>query len=251
MTWRNVYGEFVLTGEFAKLYIKAVQHGVDLLWDYYENNTEFMWYPTGSRLFDNAHYYQKVHLINICLSALIDPNYPPPKRSHLLDAAAYFPFAFLLEEIEGEIEQELSDIKHGGELTPDREKYKYYYRQMLEGAFQEEIVPLELMDYYECEEDYSDDREYFEEMIAEVKKFPYQSTEMSYWDYILEMLANHIFEDRDWEMVSDTPAWLDGGDEISQMMGVSDSYLTNRLPKVTKKAALTARKAINSWKLES
>ncbi|HIK09295.1 MAG TPA: hypothetical protein IGS52_03335 [Oscillatoriaceae cyanobacterium M33_DOE_052] len=250
MTWRNGYGEFVLTGEFAKLYIKAVKHGVDHLWDYYENDTEFMWYPTGSRLFDNAHHYQKVHLINICLSALIDPNYTPPKRSHLLDAAAYFAFAFLLEEIQGEIERELSDIKYGVESKPDDEKYKYYYRQMLEGAFQEEIVPFE-MDSLENGLYVYEDEEEYQQIAADLKKFEYQSTEMSYWDYLLEMLANLIFEDRDWEMVSDTPAWLDGGDEISQVMGVSDSYLTNRLPKVTKKAALAARKAINSWKLEN
>lgn len=76
MTWRNGYGEFVLTGELAKLYINAVQHGVDQLWDFSETEPDSLWYSTGSRLFDTAHYYQKVHLINICLSALIDPNYP-------------------------------------------------------------------------------------------------------------------------------------------------------------------------------
>ncbi|GAB4288842.1 MAG: hypothetical protein Fur0025_23120 [Oscillatoriaceae cyanobacterium] len=76
MTWRGFYGELVLTGEFAKLYIQAVQHGVDLLWEHCENDPDPQWYLTGCLLFDNAHHYQKVYLINICLSALIDPNYP-------------------------------------------------------------------------------------------------------------------------------------------------------------------------------
>ncbi|NER38218.1 MAG: hypothetical protein F6J93_30395 [Oscillatoria sp. SIO1A7] len=251
MTWHTIMGDRVLTGVEAKFYIEAVQNAFavlnDEINDMNEEDSED-WcadmYPTGSTLFDRSSFNQKAVLVNFVLSALLKPEIPYPPLTHILEAAAYFPLVFVRSMVSSETE----DDDFVNEYEPDAE-YRYYYRKMLYLPFKEIILPWELESLEQEREDYEPDE--FEKMLQAKQKFDYRCNVFGEWDNIIEFLADRIFWDRDWQIVSYHPQLLDGGNEITKMMGIDDDYLSNRLPKVSDEEAAKALAEIHAWNSET
>jgi len=172
-------------------------------------------------------------LINFCLKALLKADVPTPELNHLLEAAAFYPFAYLQEMIEEEIDRQLDDEKNGNEL----DDYTYFYRQMAWEAYEKLVLPS-----------LSEDEGFEDDYIFDLEK--YYSKDKDDWQMALDCIADGIFWDRDWEFVSLEPQLLDGMDPmIAYNLGISENYFTNRLPKVTDEEAIEALREIMEWTL--
>ncbi|MBE9013329.1 hypothetical protein IQ250_24335 [Pseudanabaenaceae cyanobacterium LEGE 13415] len=87
--------------------------------------------------------------------------------------------------------------------------------------------------------------------------FSDRSTNLDLWEEIIDALADRIFWDRDWQVSSIAPQLLDGiEEEFSQLTGLDETYMTNRLPSSTDDAALPltersllALAEIRAWRL--
>ena len=236
MTWHTSLADRVLQGSEAALYLSAMQHAVEYLEDMADLDGE-VGVSTGDRIFDGASFDQKVVLLHTCLAALLDPNVAMPDLTSVLEAAAYFPFAFLQQQIQEEIELEISEAK---QLTPAEldqdEDFRYYYRRMLWQIFEEHIRPL----WDSAIEEYGEDE-------AE-QAFHDRSTNFALWDSMIEDMMERIFWDCDWMVSSVAPQLLDGiEEELSQRLDLTEAYVTNRLPNVTVGQAETALAAIHNW----
>lgn len=230
MTWQTSIGDRVLEGIEAEFYLSAMQCAIEYLKSLEEVADELD-VETGDRMFDIANFDQKVVLLHTCLSAFLDPNIEAPKLTNLLEAAAYFPFAVLLTEINLEI-----DSDEAGEFDDD-EMHRYFYRQIPWTAFEEYVRP----NWQASAED--DDVDMKEEA------FHFRSNNRELWDEAIEGLLERIFDDRDWMLTSQNPQLLDGIEAfLAEITGLTD-YFTNRLPSVTSGQANAAFSAIRNWKL--
>ncbi len=232
MTWHTNIGDRILEGVEAELYLTAMQYAIDYLQDSAEYDEEFD-VKTGDRMFDIASFDQKVVLLHRCLLALLSPEVKIPELSNLIEAAAYFPFAFLSARIEEEIE-----LAKGDWFEEDEgEDLRYFHRRLVWKAFEEYVLP----NWKAAEEEYGVD----EEEAA----FSDRSDNFELWEQAIEDLIDRIFWDRDWTVTSTNPQVLDGIDEsISVPLGLDD-YFSNRLPKVSKEAAAIVLTEIRNWKL--
>ncbi|MBE9009390.1 hypothetical protein IQ250_04140 [Pseudanabaenaceae cyanobacterium LEGE 13415] len=227
MVWRTSLGIRSLQGVEAELYLTAMQSAVD----YIEVMGDELDVKTSDRIFDSATFQQKVLILHRCLSALLKPEIEAPELTNVLEAGAYFPFAYLKMRLEEEISEE-------DEWSEDEEDLKYAYRRSLWDAFEEFVRPrweAAVEEYGEREEeaDFSD-----------------RSPNLDLWEEIIDHLANRIFWDRDWQVSSIAPQLLDGIEEdFSQLTGLDEDYMTNGLPKVTEGEASTALSEIRTWKL--
>lgn len=230
MTWRTQIGDRVLQGSEAALYINAMQSAVEYLDMLHEIEDE----PdikTGDRMFDGASFHQKVVLLHTCLCALLKPDIAAPELTSVLEAAAYFPFAFLQNEIAAEIEADEAGFSEG-------ENFQYAYRSLVWSIFDEFIQPR----WQSAVEEFGEDEE--------ESAFHQHSTNLSLWESIIDAMADRIFWDRDWHMSSLKPELLDSIPEfLSQATGLEESYLINRLPNVTAEQAETALAAIRRWEI--
>ncbi|MBW4527696.1 MAG: hypothetical protein KME18_21330 [Phormidium tanganyikae FI6-MK23] len=227
MVWRTSLGIRSLQGVEAELYLTTMQDVID----YIEVIGDELDVKTGDRIFDSATFPQKVVILHQCLSALLKPEVEAPELTNVLEAGAYFPFAYLKMRLEEEISEE-------DEWSEDEEDLKYAYRRSLWKAFEEFVRPrwesaVEEYGEREQEADFSD-----------------RSPDLDLWEEIIEDLADRIFWDRDWQVSSIVPQLLDGIEaEFSQLTGLCEEYVTNRLPKVTEEEAAIALSEIRSWKL--
>jgi hypothetical protein len=230
MTWRTPSGDRVLQGSEAVLYLSAMQLAVEYLDLAHEADCE----PditTGDRIFDGASFHQKIVLLHTCLCALLKPEIAVPDLTSVLEAAAYFPFAFLQNEIANEIEADEAGFSEG-------ETFQYSYRSLVWSIFDKFIRPR----WESAIEEFGEDEE--------ESAFNEHSTNLSLWESIIDAMADLIFWDRDWQMSSLKPELLDGIPEfLSQETGLEESYLINRLPKVTAKQAEIALAAIRRWEV--
>jgi hypothetical protein len=186
---------------------------------------------TGDRIFDGASFNQKVVLLYTCLYALLQPEVVAPELTNVLEASAYFPFAFLQNEIELEIEEDEAGFSEG-------ENFQYHYRSLVWSIFNEFIRPR----WESAVEEFGEDE-------AE-SAFNEHSNNLSLWQSVIEAMANRIFWDRDWQFSSLKPELLDGIPEfLSQTTGLEESYLINRLPKVTAEQAEIALAKIRRWEM--
>ena len=245
MTWHMQTGDRVLEGFEAEFYLKILQDSFVLDLEYtdweYQNPEEFeLWAHTGNDFFHRASFNQQIYLINFCLKALLKPDVPMPELDHILEAAAFYPFAYLRQRIDGEISQQTDWEEQGDELGP--EEYTYFYRIIAWEAFEKMILPglLEEEEEYEDEEDYVN-------LFYEQK---HKSTDLTEWEFAIDCLADIIFWDRDWFLVSSQPQILDGMEPaMADRMGITENYFTNRLPKVTDEEAMKLLKEIMEWEL--
>jgi len=143
----------------------------------------------------------------------------------VLEAAAYFPFAWLTQRVEDEIA--FADC-----IKQDDDPF--YWRRLiwetlnalgmlkvLEAEFEgeEDILPIEV----ECEDSLE-------------------------WENCIDELADRIFWDRDWQVTYNHPQLLDGiEEEFANQTGISKDYVQNRLPKVTQAEADAALQKILDW----
>ncbi len=132
--WTTNDGLRVLEGAEAEFYLKAMQLTVDYLQEYAEFDEEVD-VLTHDRIFDSASFEQKLVLLHRCLSALLDPTIEAPVLTNVVEAAAYFPFAFLQMRVEEEIELEETDF------VDEPEDMKYYYRHLVWKPFAEYVLP--------------------------------------------------------------------------------------------------------------
>jgi hypothetical protein len=226
MTWRTHLGERVLKGVEAEVYLTAMQDAIENLED--TRDLEESEVLTGDRIFDIASFEQKVVLLHRCLSALLKPNIEPPMLTNVIEAAAYFPFAFLKMRLEDEIFMEEE------EFTQD-EKMTYFYRDLLWEAFEEY-----------CSENWQAGQEEFG-FDEELDTFHAHSQNLRLWHIVVDELVDRIFWDRDWALTSNHPEVLDGMEaELSEPLGLND-YFTNRLPAVSVEKAEEALAQIKNW----
>jgi hypothetical protein len=235
MVWRTSLGIRSLQGVEAELYLTTMQDAID----YIEVMGDELDVETGDRIFDSANFQQKAVILHHCLSALLKPEIEAPELTNVLEAGAYFPFAYLKMRLEEEISEE-------DEWSEDEEDLKYAYRRLLWNAFEEFVRPR----WESAVEEYGE-RE-------EEADFSDRSTNLDLWEEIIDGLADRIFWDRDWQVSSIAPQLLDGiEEEFSQLTGLDEAYMTNRLPSSTDEAdlplaerSLLALAAIRTWRLE-
>jgi hypothetical protein len=217
MTWNTNFGKRVLEGAEAKFYLHILQSAVEFSQEAVEfDEVEVI---TGDRIFDSASFEQRVVLWHRCLEALLKPGVPVPPLTNVLEAAAYFPFAWLTQRVEDEIAF-AECIKQDDD--------PFYWRRLiwetlnalgmlkvLEAEFEEEedILPIEV----ECEDSLE-----WENCIDELA------------DGQRPARGHRIFWDRDWQVAYNHPQLLDGiEEEFANQTGISEDYVQNRLPKVT------------------
>lgn len=223
MTWNTNFGKRVLEGAEAKFYLHILQSAVEFSHEAVEfDDVEVI---TGDRIFDSASFEQRVVLWHRCLEALLKPEVPVPPLTNVLEAAAYFPFAWLTQWVEDEIA--FADYV-------EKDGDPFYWRrliwetlnalgilQVLEAEFEgeEDILPIEV----DCEDSLE-------------------------WENCIDELADRIFWDRDWQVTYNHPQLLDGiEEEFANQTGISEDYVQNRLPKVTQAEADAALQKILDW----
>ncbi|MBD1847467.1 hypothetical protein H6F89_29520 [Cyanobacteria bacterium FACHB-63] len=230
MTWRTPLGVRVLEEVEAKFFLASVQQAIDYLQEMHTIGAEVE-VETGDRIFDNASFNQKAVLLHACLSALLNSDVEAPTLTNVLEAAAYFPFAFVRMRIEEEIE-----LAKEGWFEEDEEDLQYFYRSLTWEPFVKYVLPK----WQAAIEEYGED--------PEESAFNERSDNFDLWDNAIEGLLERVFWDRDWQMSSIQPQLLDGVDEqLSAVTGLDDEYMTNRLPQVREEEALAALKAIRHW----
>jgi hypothetical protein len=227
MTLPTSLGPRTLTGAEAVFYLTATPEAFEYLIELRECADELD-VVTGDRIFDMANFNQKVFLLQTCLSALLDPQIPPPRQTNLLEATVYFPFAFMKAAISEEIEYPV-------EFSDDA---RYQYREMVWPIFEELVQPR----WKAADAEYGEDEE--------INAFHRQSDNYSLWRSVIEDLEDGFFEDYDWQLTSITPQILDGLEEsLGEQFGIAPDYITNRLPQVSDAEAKAACQIIQSWRL--
>lgn len=243
MTWHMQSGDRVLEGYEAEFYLKVLQDSFLFDWDNNDLKDFQLYANTGNSFFHLASFNQQIYLINFCLKALLKPDVPMPELDHILEAAAFYPFAYLSQMIDEEISQELHWAEIENEPEPD--EYNYFYRQIAWDAFEKMILP-DLLEYEEEEEEEYDQ----EDSVNLFYEQKYKSTDLSEWQFAVDCLADIIFWDRDWFFVTDWPQLLDGMDPAyAEAMGITENYFTNRLPKVSDEEAIELLREIMEWEL--
>ncbi|MEX0269891.1 hypothetical protein AB3R30_12160 [Leptolyngbyaceae cyanobacterium UHCC 1019] len=204
-----------LEGVEAEFYLEAMQLALDELQQYSEAEVELN-LCTYDRIFDSASFEQKVFLLHRALTPLLVPTVEAPALTNTLEAAAYFPFAYVRMQIVEEIECE--------EFEADEEPkpFTYAYRELVWQPFS-----AYLLEGWQ-ESEFEDEGDEYEPIIHHV-----HSIDLKMWKDIIEGLMNRIFWDRDWQITAINPQLLDGIDpNLGEAVGLTDAYLTNRLPKV-------------------
>lgn len=226
MTWRTQLGERVLEGVEAEVYLTAMQDALENLED--TRDLEEPEALTGDRMFDIASFEQKVVLLHRCLSALLNPAIEPPMLTNVMEAAAYFPFAFLKMRLGDEIYLEKEGLNQ-------EESLRYFYRNLVWKAFEEYLSA----NWQAGQEEFGFDEE--------LDTFHPHSDNLRVWHTVVDQLVDRILWDRDWTLTSNHPEVLDGMEaEISEPLGLDD-YFTNRLPAVSTEQAEEALGQIKNW----
>ncbi|KAM3099944.1 hypothetical protein ACKFKF_13230 [Phormidesmis sp. 146-12] len=137
MVWHTSLGIRSLQGTEAELYLSTMQDAIDyieVMGDELDVKTGASFAPRSVRIFDSANFQQKVIILHHCLFALLKSEVEAPELTNVLEAGAYFPFAYLKMRLEEEISEE-------DEWSDDEEDLKYAYRRSLWNAFEEFVRP--------------------------------------------------------------------------------------------------------------
>jgi hypothetical protein len=133
MAWMATLGEVILDGFEAGFYLAITQRATAYLWDVVcdiEDEDPTGGVITGEYLFDRAPVKDKIALVHEVLTALIDPYASDPQVTSTLEAAAYFPFVLLLQDIQGEIDNENMEL-----FSNNEEDLKYHFRKLAWESF--------------------------------------------------------------------------------------------------------------------
>jgi hypothetical protein len=128
MAWMNTLGENVLQGYEAEFYLTITQRAASYLWDLVREcvDTDLSGgVPTDERVFDGASVNDKIVLMHEVLTALLIADAPTSKVTSTLEAAAFFPFALLIQDIECEIANENMEIFEDSDTD-----LKYLFRKL-------------------------------------------------------------------------------------------------------------------------
>jgi hypothetical protein len=139
MAWMATLGDVTLDGFEAGFYLAITQRAAAYLWDIvrdFENEDPTGGVLTGEHLFDRAPITDKIAVIHEVLTALLDPNVSAPQVTSTLEAAAYFPFALLLQDIEEEIGNEDMEL-----VDDSEEDLKYHFRKIAWEALEKLELP--------------------------------------------------------------------------------------------------------------
>ena len=219
--WTTSYHDcYVLEGDQARFYINITQLLVNhlLAFDFdidQEDNVAF----TGCVPFDKSSIRQKMDLLSLCLEALLEPEVETPEPTHLMEAAAYFPFAFLEEQVLTEIEQERLN---GDQISEDEQFYSKYYRRHTFDQYQKSSLS-------------QIDRELATEENSDPKPLHLESHDEEHWRQVIHFLAHELVlgNDEDFRLTGYLPQILDDTGSITQSMGIGENYFELRLPSVT------------------
>ena len=223
-----------LEGVEAEFYLEAMQLAIDELEQSTEAEVEID-FCTYDRIFDSASFEQKVFLLHHALTALLDPTVESPALTNTLEAAAYFPFAYVRMRIAEEIECEEF------EAAEAPEPFTYAYRQLAWQPFS-----AYLLEGWQASE-FEDEGDEYEPIIYDV-----HSTDLGMWKDIIDGLMERIFWDRDWQITTTNPPLLDGIDpNLGEAVGLTDTYLTNRLPKVDPDQTNKLLAEIRQWEISA
>lgn len=221
MTWKTSLGDRVLTGAEASFYLTILQDAVEASREAAEFE-EDLGIQTGDRIFDLATFDQRLVLWQQCLAALLKPDVSAPTLTNILEASAYFPFAFLTTRLQEEIV--LAEADH------DNEDW-YVYRRLI-------LATLQAVGMNSSAEP----------EVEAMSPPKLHSPDPQEWEDCIEDLADRIFCDRDWQLTHTCPQLLDGIEEpLANQTGILESYVQNRLPKVTPEEASSALEAILTW----
>jgi|GEM_PF-1144056 hypothetical protein len=245
---------FILQGFEAKFYLELIYGFLNLFLEAADENLEASDcdVSTGCIILDNATVKQKVYLISFCLSALLDPNIPPPQLTHILEATVYLPFAYLQEEIEKEIENQEYIMKQENDRQNYWEDYfsLFYYRRMADQAYRQLILPLNIaLDITHSQDLEMETVEEFQQYYQEILSFSYESTDLQEWTDRITSLAHHsvLGDDEDFQITSIAPQLVDGATDVALNMGITDEYLSNKLPNVSDEEYEEALKVIYKY----
>ncbi|MBW4542649.1 MAG: hypothetical protein KME43_26500 [Myxacorys chilensis ATA2-1-KO14] len=231
MTWRTSLGERVLEGVEAALYLAAMQDAVKSLQETLD--LEELEVMSGDDTFDFATAEQKIVLLHACLAALLKSGIEPPSLTNTLEAAAYFPFAFLRVRLEDEIL-----VNREGWFDEEGADLKYHYRRLVWSAIEQYVLPR----WKAAEEEYGED-----EAVA---TFSIASDNLELWHDAIKELVDRSFWDRDWMVNSGDAEGLDDVDDsLSEAVGLED-YFTDRLPAVSAEQVTAALAKIQGWKIK-
>jgi hypothetical protein len=196
-----------------------MQHAVEYLQEIEELGTDID-IRTHDRIFDSASFHQKIVLLHACLSALLQPDIKAPEPTNVLEAAAYFPFAFLEAQIEEEIESEREGVFENEDL-------RYYYRRLLWPVFEEFVRSR----WESAIEEFGENEE--------ESTFSDRSTNLFLWQSVIDEMVDRIFWDRDWTASSLAPQLLDGIEEtLSQATGLTEQQFGQILGGASSKRAV-------------
>lgn len=226
MSWRTNLGERVLQGVEAEVYLTAVQHSIEYLQD--SRDFDEIEIKTGDRIFDTASINQKIVLLHICLTALLNPDIEAPPLTNVTEAAAYYPFAFLKLRVGDEIM--MSQEEWSGD---ENEEIKYFYRRLIWKAFEQYLLP----GWQAGIEEFGANEE--------LDNLHDRSDNLDLWHTVIDELADRIFWDRDWQIkVRD----FESPTDLDESLGLEE-YFTNYIPLVSSKQVTAVVAEIENWQL--
>lgn len=250
---------FYLTGKNAKFYLDISQSLVEQLieFSYDINQSDDYGERTGCVIFDNATVKQKIFLINFTLKYLLSPNLEAPTPTHILEAAAYFPFAYLEGEVRYEIERQLEETINTEEGRYKEDYFKYYFFNTLQRRKTYEIYKSNILSFSiacdiidpnafgECET-LEEWQEYYQNILV----FSPESTDEKEWILINQIAHDLVLgDDEDFMITSYSPQVVDGNTWVEKNMGIAEGYFSNRLPKVNDEEYEQAVQEIFSYKI--
>lgn len=160
----------------------------------------------GIGLFDRLTWQQQIVLIDRVLSYMLDESIPAPPRTAMLDATIAAIYAQLLARLECEIDMERYpvEMQHEEEIHP--------LRQEVLNALLEHDPDQDWPDVGCCEQDS--------------------------WELAVESLQELVLADQDWAMDDLTMDLSpERGQELKQVMGISDDYYIDVPPEATDQQA--------------
>lgn len=206
--WRTSHGDRVLLDEERSIFLEAVGYLRDMITVAAEIQDPFQ---VGVSAFDSLQPTQQLVALHTVAKALVEVNTEPPPLSATLEAAIYATYRSLASLVEMEID---STTQTSGQ---------YEIREGILAALKAPVV---------TEEGQNDFNDFKISDDADVLPTP-QTTEMDEWDFAIEMLADRILWDRDFEL-DDLLADKDPNEttEIKEFLGIDEDYFAIAAPDV-------------------
>ena len=207
---------------------------------------------TGCIIFDNATLKQKVFLLNYSLTHLLSRKIQAPDPTHILEAASYWPFAFMSENwISHEIENQNEEKKGKNTFYEDLYYYRTKWRRRFLDIYNSNILSqnIAVNIFLSSESEFNsleECKEYFKKRL----QFNCESIDMIEWKKIINQVSHNLIlgDGEYFRMTSLTPPLLDGVTLNEKSTDFPKTYFTNKLPFVTDQEYEEAIENIFSYK---